>query len=79
MVPPFFMSNQPNKLRINTVGDLRRALAHCDDNESLVLELDTVFKIRKEIDINYVGSSGGGRITVLGFEFKKSTFLKGAF
>ncbi len=56
------------KKEIRTVGDLREALKHSEDEEPLVFDLEenSMFGKRKfQLKCVGVGSSGGGRITVI--------------
>ena len=57
---------------IKTVGEMRKALRHSDAGEPLVFDLeeDVLFGKRKKSKLKCVGvgSSGGGRITVLWFD-----------
>ena len=54
--------------KIRTVGELREALKHSEDDEPLIFDLeeDTIMGRQKHmLKCVGVGSSGGGRITVL--------------
>jgi hypothetical protein len=55
---------------ITTVGELRESLKDSDDREPIIFELDLPVLPRMEIQLDYVGSSGGGSLTVLGFSKK---------
>ena len=56
------------KKQITTVGELREALKHSEDEEPLIFDLeeDTIMGRKKsQLKCVGVGSSGGGRITVI--------------
>lgn len=56
------------KNEIRTVGQLREAMKHSEDEEPLVFDLEehSMFGTKKsQLKCVGVGSSGGGRITVI--------------
>jgi hypothetical protein len=57
------------KIDIRTVGDLREALKHSEDDEPLIFDFEDETmdgkKLKCSLRCTGVGSSGGGRITVL--------------
>jgi hypothetical protein len=54
---------------ITTVGDLKEALRHSEDEEPLIFDLKEGEKT-VQLECVGVGSSGGGRITVLWLDRK---------
>jgi len=57
------------KMKIYSVGDLREAIKHADDEEALVFDYEDEGQ-KYELECVGVGSSGGGRITVLWMDRK---------
>ena len=60
--------SEERKKEIRTVGDLRKALRHSEDEEPIIFDLEenSMFGKKKySLKCVGVGSSGGGRITVI--------------